>query len=113
MPRKTAESFTPIEVMIQEFEAVTVLRYETATEVFEAQDKATQEAMSEILGSLHEHAETTVTLGGTKIEVDEETLKMARIVLGVELVKDLYLVGLQVANFEWDASTCIACGSEV
>lgn len=117
MPRKSAAQVPTLRRAVEEFEALSRSRHESARVVYDGQDAKTKKAIDRIATTLRQHANGTVNvrLGGklVPIEVGIELLGFNLLWLAVEVVKDMYAVGLRVAEFEWSPATCISCGAPI
>lgn len=102
MARKTSPAKLAETIMLIEY------RYEVATEAYEAQDEETQTAIKKIIGTLTSHS-----TGAVMQELAQGIIDMALFVLAMDVVKDLALLDIRVANFTFDDRTCVSCGGEV
>lgn len=117
MPRKTLDQLASLKSVIEEFEALSLVRYELAVDAYEYQDDETKAVIDKMVATLRQHANGTVNVqhGGklTPLKVGDETFAKNLLYTALEVVKSMYFVGLKVANFKWKPTACIACGAEI
>jgi len=112
MARKSLADLYPHKEALDEFVAVSLVKYEMAEEVYDAQDDETRTAINAIMGVLSTYATGNMTIKGESIKVPDTALQQNLLYLAVEVVKDLALLGIRVANFEFP-KLCVTCGVEV
>lgn len=117
MPRKTLDQLASLKSTAEEFEALSLVRYELAIDAYEYQDDETKAVIDKIVATLRQHANGTVNVqrGGKLIplKVSDETFAKNLLYTALEVVKSMYFVGLKVANFKWTPTVCIACGAKI
>lgn len=117
MPRKTLDQLASLKSVIEEFEALSLVRYEMAVDAYEYQDDETKAVIDKMVATLRQHANGTVNVqyGGKLIslKVGDETFAKNLLYTALEVVKSMYFVGLRVANFKWKSTVCIACGAKI
>lgn len=102
------------------FRMATEARYELAMKAYKAQDRETQEALDLIVARLR-----TVSTGQIRIFPDGRTqpgvvvpIEPAQadqniLFLATEILKDLALMDVKVANYEFPKVYCVECGEKV
>lgn len=105
MARKTGLSLK--DVMREEFIALAEYQAELARETYFAQDSETQDAIDKMASVLAQYST------GSTFDVSEEVLDKALSVIVMEVVKDLALLDIRVANFTFIEGSCVKCGGEV
>ena len=99
---------------VEDFSAVSEIKYELAKEVYDAQDDETKAVIDRILATLQTYATGHINVGaGISVKIDGEHLMHNLLWLAVEVVKDLALLGIRAENFEFPKGLCAVCGSEI
>lgn len=116
MARKTAIDPALTEA-IDDFIAISEAKYEIAKDIYDTQDKLTQEVIDHIVTTLQTYASGTaqVKVGREKqtIQISDEHRDYNLLYLAIEIVKDLAFMDIKVANFEFAPGLCASCGSEL
>ena len=113
MARKSADLLSGIiteSAKLTEFEMITLVQYESAKDAYDAQDDETKAALDVIKNTIRTYALAETTDG---IEIDEDVLDQALLVLTMQVASDLALLDIKVANYSFPANICVACGSDV
>jgi len=110
MARKSADLLSGRDVKLSEFEMITLVQYESAKDAYDAQDDETKAALDVIKNTIRTYALAETTDG---IEIDEDVLDQALLVLTMQVASDLALLDIKVANYSFPANICVACGSDV
>jgi hypothetical protein len=117
MARKTAADLNPSMPALDDFEAVSAVKFEMALDVYAVQDEETQKVIDLIAATLRQysngHAKLKVSGRFEFVPIPEEMLNQTLMYLAVEVVKDLAILGIRVANFEFPPNICVTCGVEV
>lgn len=118
MARKTLADIDPrLKSVVEDFEAMSLVKHEMAVDAYELQDKETQAVIDRIVATLRQFATGFITakVGGTYVPVpiDNKYLGYNLLYLAVEIVKDLAFLDIRVATFEFPPSLCVKCGAEV
>lgn len=108
--RKTDADLRATQV-VEEFEAESLVMAEIANDVYYLQDDETRRVIDKVIDVLR--ASATGELVGVATNVSDDAVKDNTLWLAVEIVKDLSMVGLQVANFTMPSHLCANCGSDV
>lgn len=118
MARKTLADIDPnLKSAVEDFEAVSLVKYEMAQDAYELQDEETQKVIDRIAGTLRSYATgfLNVKVGNVyvPIKVDNDYLGYNLFYLAVEVVKDLAFLDIRVANFVFPPSQCVKCGADI
>lgn len=122
MSRKTAEDLKSVDKLLdmayEQFAFITAVKAELAQEVYDAQDAETKRAINTIKSKLRQLVTDTIILtlengGKAEAQITAEDLEQNVLWLAVEIVKDLAIVGVQVANFKFPTKSCAICGGDV
>lgn len=117
MPRKTLADVAILKSVSEDFEALSLVRYEMAKDAYEVQDDETKAAIDRVVGTLRQHANGTVKVksGGTfyDLRISDQTFGFNLLYLAVEIVKDLLFGGVKLANFKVDPNVCASCGDKI
>lgn len=102
-------------VFVSEAEA----RYKKARRVYEIQDDETQDALDRMVTLLCRIARKNMWVGVGKHEdrvvltIPEETIYHNMFYMANEILKDLALFDIRVADYTFPANLCVECGVEV
>lgn len=110
MARKSLSAF---DVQTAEFVMLAEYQHELARETYGKQDKETQKVIDKLVHLLRGYSTGSKFNTNAKLRVAEEHIEMALFVIAVEVVKDLALCDLRVANFVLPKDVCVKCGEEV
>jgi len=125
MPKSVADlKSTKVEQLtndaLDDFKAVSEIKYDLAKEAYDMQDEDTQKAIDRIVNTLQIYATGSITIQLSPprgalipVRIDNTYLGYNLLWLAVEICKDLAFLDLQVANFEFPPSQCVKCGSEI
>lgn len=121
MPRKSLASINSrVRETVENFESVSELKFELAREAYDVQDEETQRVIDRILATLQTHATGYITVqlqpphGAIyPVKISNEYLTYNLLWLAMEVVKDLALLDIRVASFEFPPSLCTKCGAEI
>lgn len=120
MARKTLASVVAAAELaeaVEERDFLLIVQAEQAQAVYDYQDDATKAAIHRVVGTLRTHMTPKVYLdvGGKRVEaiVSGEATERKALYLGVQVVVDMALVGIRVANFRFDPTVCVVCGDAV
>ena len=109
--RKAAQS------VMDEFKAESEARYRKAKKHYNSQDDDTQEVLDRITTHLLRIARKHmwVGVGNDKIvmQIPEEIIYHNMFYMAVEILKDLALMDVRVANYTFPADVCVECGKEI
>jgi hypothetical protein len=115
MARKTLAAIDPkLTRVLEEFQAVSLVKYEMARDAYDIQDKDTQAAIDRIHGTLQQYATGYINLKVGRsivpVKIDNEYLGYNLLFLAVEIAKDLAFTGIRLANFKVPDVYCATCG---
>jgi hypothetical protein len=102
------------------FRASTEARYRISREVFEAQDVQTRDVISRIQDRLMIGANGVIRVypdgkrqQSVLLNVGLEYIEMNALYVAVEILKDLALMDVRIANFEFPKTVCAECGVKI
>jgi len=95
----------------EEFESISLVKYEMAKDVYDLQDADTKKVIDKIMDILGQYATGYTTNGD--VPVTDEYMNYNLLYLAVEVVKDLAFVDIRIANFTFPESMCAVCGDEM
>lgn len=118
MARKSLVDLDPnLRSAVDEFQAVSLVKFEMARDAYNMQDAETKAAIDRIHGTLQQHATgyINVVVGKTvyPVRINSEYLGYNLLYLAVEIVKDLAFTGIRIAKFKVPPLTCVACGDPI
>lgn len=126
MPRKSITGFSPksidrmTEDAIEEFKAVSEMKFELAKDAYERQDSETKATIDRIVSTLRQYATGYINIqlnppegALVPVKLDNEYLGYNLYWLAVEIVKDCAFIGIRIANFEFPDTYCAQCGREL
>jgi len=116
--KKKASRNKEIEKQVELFQRATQARYDLARQAFDAQDEQTQEVIVRIQKMLCVNASGVVKFhpngnrreGGIPVTVDMDYIEMNAFYMAMEILKDLAMMDVRVANFKFPESFCAECG---
>jgi hypothetical protein len=109
--RKTANP--EIASAVEDFQALSLVKYEMALAAYELQDAETRGIIDRIVVTLGQYATGALSIAGTEVQIDNEYLGYELLYLAVEITKDLAFLGIRVANFTFPQTLCAGCGAEL
>jgi hypothetical protein len=102
-----------------DFKAEAKKRYDHAHAIYNKQDDDTQDALDRVTALLCQTARRNlwVSVGkrGDRLisQIPEETIYHNMHYMAVEILKDLAVMDIKVANFKWTDRLCALCGNEI
>ena len=99
------------EKALERFRALAEKRYEIAMAAYNSQDKGTQQALDRIRDRLVIGSTGLVTVKGQVIQVDIGIIEHNAMYVATEIVKDLALLDIRVANYKFPEVLCAECGA--
>jgi len=99
------------EKALERFRALAEKRYEIAMAAYNSQDKGTQQALDRIRDRLVIGSTGLVTVKGQVIQVDIGIIEHNAMYVAIEIVKDLALLDIRVANYKFPEVLCAECGA--
>lgn len=118
IPKKAARN-KAIEIERDIFQKATQARYDLARQAFDAQDPETQMVITRIQKMLCQNANGVIKLwpNGNKraeravmVTVAMEYIEMNAFYVAIEILKDLAMMDVRVAQFKFPESFCADCG---
>lgn len=124
MARKTAQDLRSVNTLldeaIEDWKVTSELKGELAREAYDAQDEETQAAIDRIIGTLRQHATGYITVqlhpphgNVMPVKVENKYLDYNLFWLGMEVAKDLAIVGIRLVSFEFPPSLCSNCAADI
>lgn len=121
MARKTViENDSRVQEALEEFKILTELRMEMAQDALKAQDEETQAVIWRIAQRLAYGASGYIKIrvnpphGGTvPVKIERDMLDANTLFLATEILKDLALFDVRIANYKFPPSFCVSCGAEI
>lgn len=121
MARKTATATQAlIDEAVENWKAVTEVRYELAKEAFDFQDEDTQALLQRIVNRLRVGASGVITVKinppanmSVPVKIDQEYLDYNLLYVATEILKDLAMFDIQVGTYQFPPSMCVSCGAEL
>jgi hypothetical protein len=116
---KKAKRNKEVEKQVEIFKRATQARYDLARQAFDEQDDDTQEVITRIQKMLCVNANgiVRVWLKGDKrreasvtVTVDMNYVEMNAFYMAIEILKDLAMMDVRIANFKFPESFCAECG---
>ena len=117
-PMKKKAHETEVLALAQErFHKDAVERRSKAQKHYEAQDDDTQEAIDRMAAMLEKIArrQMWVRIGENKVvsQIDAEDITMNMFYMANEIIKDLAVMDVKVANYKFPGNLCAECGTEI
>lgn len=98
---------------MDDFEALTMVKYDVARDVFAAQDDKTQKALQKLADEIEKQTTGSVKIGRKFVQAGTLLIQYSAFTLAIEIAKDLAVCGVRVANFVLPADLCFVCGDSV
>lgn len=92
-----------------EYYEIVMTRYKMAIQVYEAQDKLTKEVIDRICDRLRIASTGVISVGGRPVKLEQEYIDFNILFIATEILADLALLDIQVANFEFHPAWCAEC----
>lgn len=114
-----ARLFEMAQKAMADFSAEAKKRYDKAHRSYKQQDDDTQDALDRMTTLLCRIARKKmwVTTGGRQdrvvMTIPEETVYHNMFYMAVEILKDLAVMDVRVANYTFPADTCVECGKTI
>lgn len=103
----------PIAGVLAEYKKVIDARYRIATSTYKAQDDTTKELIDRIRDRLRIAATGVVMINGRPYKLDAEWIDFNLLFLACEILNDLYINGIKVANFKPNVLYCAECRQKI
>jgi hypothetical protein len=88
-------------------------RFLSASKIYDVQDSLTKEVIDRIRDRLSIVYVGAININNKPVKLLDETVSNRILFLAVEIMSDLYLNGIRVANFKPDDEHCISCKREI
>lgn len=105
---------------IEEFALMCEVRYEIAKAAFDFQDDETKEVLSRIRDRLRLAVTGYISVqvnpphsGTVPVKIEPKYIDMNLLYVATEILKDLALFGIRVANYKFPDMHCSNCGVEI
>jgi hypothetical protein len=109
-----------IKEAVDEFYALCEVRYDIAKAAYDAQDAETKEVLDRIRDRLRLAVTGYITVtinpphsGQVPVRVEQKYIDYNLMFVATEILKDLGLFGIRVANYEFPETHCVSCGAEI
>lgn len=116
MPTKAVKKVTKaqnVDKALSEYARIAEARYRIAMDIYEAQDDLTKEVLDRIRDRLVIAATGIVNINGKPYKLDQEYVNFNLMFIATEILSDLLLNGVQVANFKWHPQYCVECKARI
>lgn len=101
------------EKALGEYYAIVMTRYKMAMQVYEAQDRLTKEVIDRICDRLRIASTGVISVGGTPVKLEQQYIDYNILFIATEILADLALLNIQVANFEFHPAWCAECRQRI
>lgn len=119
--RKTAiQTDARVTEALDEWKALTEVRYELAKETYDFQDDKTKALLDRIVNRLRIGASGYITIrinpphaASVPVKIDQEYLNYNLLYVATEILKDLAMFDICVGTYKLPPSLCVNCGAEI
>lgn len=101
------------EKALSEIREMAKARYKLAMEIYNHQDPLTQEVLDRIRDRLVIAATGVVQVNGKPYKLEQEYVHFNLMFIATEILSDLLLNGIQVANFKFHPAYCTFCKKKI
>lgn len=98
---------------LNQYRRLTETRYEMAKQIYEHQDSLTKEVIDRIRDRLVIASTGVVNIGGKPMKLEQQYIDFNILFLACEILSDLALMNVQIANFKPYPMWCIECKKEI
>jgi hypothetical protein len=105
---------------VDDFYAMCEIRYDIAKAAYDAQSTDTQEVLDRIRDRLRLAVTGFITVtinpphsGQVPVKVEQKYIDYNLMYVATEILKDLALFGVQVADYNFPPINCVNCGAEI
>src|SRR5215831_11305322 len=98
---------------LEEFRKIARTRYKMAMQVYEAQDGLTKEVIDRIRDRLVIASTGVVNINGRPVKIEQKYVDYNILFLACEILSDLALLDIQIANFNPSPMWCAECKQEI
>lgn len=109
---KVAKAQNP-EKAISEIRRIVEARHRIAMAVYNSQDSLTQEVLDRIRDRLRIAATGVVQINGKPFKMEQELIDFNLLFIATEILSDLALNDIQIANFNFHPAYCAECKEEI
>lgn len=102
-----------VKKVMSEVRRVVEARYRIARATYDAQDNLTKEVLDRIVDRLRIAATGVIAVNGKPFKLEQELQDFNLLFIATEILSDLALNNIQVANFEPNPAYCIECKREI
>ena len=110
----------PIQAAVDEWKAITEVRYELAKEAYDFQDEKTQALLDRIVNRLRVGASGYITVrvdpkhgGSVPVKIDQDYLDYNLLYVATEILKDLAMFDIKIGTYKLPPTLCVSCGAEI
>lgn len=107
--KEKATKALSVNEVLNNYRELTKTRYKMAMEVYEAQDNITKEVLDRIRDRLRVASTGVISVNGVPHKLEQEYVDFNLMFLATEILADLYLFNIKVANFKPTALYCAEC----
>lgn len=111
-PKKVAKA-QPVSDALKNYRAITESRFRIAKAVYEHQDDLTKEVIDRIRDRLRIASTGVVSVNGKPYKLEQEYVDFNIWFIATEILSDLALNGIQIANFKFHPAYCSECKREI
>jgi hypothetical protein len=98
---------------LEEWKELALARERIGRAAYDHQDSQTQDVMDRIRDRLVTGASGLVAIGGHRVKVDLQYIEANAMYVSTEIMKDLALMDVKVANYKFPPVFCAECGAEI
>jgi hypothetical protein len=102
-----------VEKALAEYKRIIDARYRIAKAVYDVQDGLTKEVIDRIRDRLRVATTGVVQINGKPVQLDQDSIDLNLLFIATEILSDLLLNGIQVANFKWHEQYCVECKDKI
>lgn len=118
IPKKKAKVDAAVAEQVEEYKRLSEKRFEIANAAYRAQDEKTRAVLNAIQDQLLVGASGTIRVyvGGKDaiaVPVDMEYVEYNTLYVATEILKDLALLDVKVANYKFPDVFCVECGDKL
>lgn len=99
----------PVAVALKEYHQIIDSRYEIAKRIYDYQDSLTKEVIERIVMNYRVASPKVVNINNVPHALDFDYVKKNALFAATEILGDLALNGIQVANFKFHPEYCADC----
>lgn len=111
--KKKPQKAKGVEDVIETYRVLTQTRYKVAKEIYDSQDSLTQEVLDRIRDRLRIASTGLISVNGQPQKLEQEYVDYNLLFLATEILSDLSLNNIKVANFKPSQAYCADCKKEL